>query len=156
MLRFVQGDLLRSDCTIIGQQCNCFSVMGAGFARQIKKMYPGAYLADKTFPFSPQERLGKFSYFICPNRAVFNLYGQYRYGRDIKYTDYQALRSSLQSMFRFISTNRDSIFRGWLIKIGFPYGMGCGLAGGNWPSVSHMLDILSDQFKMTVFIYKLN
>lgn len=146
----VQGDLLASDCDVIAHQANCFSSMEAGIALQIKKKYPQAYEADRDFPFPPEERLGKISVAKAgPRRYVVNLYGQYRYDGPGPKTDYAALESALGEMFRYQYAGIDQP------KFGVPYGIGCGLAGGDWAIVSEILERVSDQFDQTIYAYKL-
>lgn len=152
MIHVVEGDLLKSDCTVIGHQCNTFSVMGAGIARQIKRMYPGAYEADKKFPFTPEKRLGKVSYWTNGDVFVFNLYGQYHYGAGKQQTDYAALQQALAGMLYHI-TQIERWNPSFTIKIGFPYLIGCGLAGGDWKVVEKMID---DVFtNRDVYLYRL-
>jgi O-acetyl-ADP-ribose deacetylase (regulator of RNase III) len=153
MIHIIQGDLLKSDCTVIAHQCNCFSTMGAGIAKQIKNMYPQAYEADKSFPYSPEVRLGKLSYAYIPEKPIiiFNLYGQYDYGRSGVKTNYRALYSAMDSMFYIL----DEYPVPFPIKIGMPYGIGCGLAGGDWNIVYKMIEKLSVKYNRDVYLYKL-
>ena len=43
MIKFFNGDLLKSGCDIICHQVNEYGVMGAGIAKQIKEKYPKAF-----------------------------------------------------------------------------------------------------------------
>jgi O-acetyl-ADP-ribose deacetylase (regulator of RNase III) len=155
-VHIVKGDLLKSDCTIIAHQCNCYSKMGAGIAKQIANLYPEAYTADRTSKLSPHEKLGKFSVASIPGKSlvIFNLYGQLNYGRGQRQTDYNSLEISLSYMFEMIRTKQDTIFK-FPIKIGLPYLMGCGLAGGDWNIVSDIIQKVSDRFQLDVYVYQL-
>ena len=181
MLIIQSGDLLRSDCQIIAHQCNCFATMGAGIARQIKLWYPEAYQADKdgTIPVGSKKRLGTVSSAIVDGgrRVVFNLYGQYHYGTNKQQTDYEALEKALQQMF-FVINRRMPIshwlypsnttwdpewdpkwkglkFSGPILKIGMPYRIGCGLAGGDWNKVEEILLSASEKYMHDIYLYKL-
>ena len=55
-------------------------------------------------------------------------------------------------MFWVISNKLD---RQDTIKIGIPYKIGCGLAGGDWGEVEKMLQKLSDEHKQDIYLYKL-
>lgn len=149
----VDGDLIKSDCTVIGHQANCFSTMGAGIAKQIRLTYPEAYKADVDFPYPNHERLGKCSnaYVDSKQRVVVNLYGQFRYGRIRQHTDYDALTSSLRAALLGL---RELEAKGFPIKFGLPYGMGCNLAGGKWEIVHQIITNLSDEFNRDIYIYK--
>lgn len=143
MIKVIPGDLLAAlregDVNVIGHQCNCFSEMSAGIARQIRQQFPGAYEADRELTLSPQERLGKISYWRESDQAIFNLYGQYHYGVGQRQTDYDALRSALTLMLQEINEweKEDPNYRA---KIGFPYMIGCGLAGGEWDVVEKIIE----------------
>ncbi|MDQ0337469.1 O-acetyl-ADP-ribose deacetylase (regulator of RNase III) [Caldalkalibacillus uzonensis] len=149
-LVIVKGDLLQSDCDVIAHQANCFSSMEAGIAKQIKKLYPQAYEADRDFPYPPEQRLGKISVAkVAADRYVVNLYGQFHYDGPGPKTDYAALESALTEMFRYAYEGLSNP------KFGVPYKIGCGLAGGAWANVSEILDRVSDQFNQTIYAYKL-
>jgi O-acetyl-ADP-ribose deacetylase (regulator of RNase III) len=156
-IHVVQGNLLESDCTVIAHQCNCFSTMGAGIAKQIKAKYPEAYEADRFFGQSPEDRLGKYSIvaYAEPPLIICNLYGQFRYGRDKQHTDYDALNSAMEYMFQMLSVNQHSVFSHFPIKLGMPYGMGAGLAGGQWDIIYHLIQSLSVKYDIDVYLYKL-
>jgi hypothetical protein len=71
---------------------------------------------------------------------IVNLFGQDGYGRSERQTNYAALATALFSFFRDCAQkNQDAIIR-------LPYGLGCGLAGGDWDMV---LAIINDAAKTT-------
>lgn len=152
----VKGDLLLSDCTVIAHQANCFSTMGAGIAKQIKEKYPMAYNADKDCGMSPEDRLGKYSVVVYPDipLIIFNLYGQYAYGRGRVHTNYDSLSSALNYMFQTLTSNQP-VFSGFPIKVGMPYGTGAGLAGGNWDTIYSLIQEVSDKYQIDVYLYQL-
>lgn len=181
MLIIQSGDLLQSDCHIIAHQCNCFAKMGAGIAKQIKQLYPEAYQADQngTIPVGSKERLGTVTAAIVDGgkRVVFNLYGQYRYTGKLQ-TDYEALENALNQMFYVINRQmplpllftdvqnsdwdpawdpkwKELKFTGSKLKIGLPYRIGCGLAGGDWTRVEEILLAVSEKHQHDLYLYKL-
>ncbi len=142
-LREVTGDILTPPSdgqdVIICHQVNCKGVMGAGLAKQIKKTFPNVYQEYYAMCMrnSPESLLGQVQIVdICcfSNFSVANIFGQLAYGRDRLYTDYAALRQALRTLSRK--------HPGAVIRI--PYGMGCGLGGGNWDTV---LDIIREELK---------
>jgi O-acetyl-ADP-ribose deacetylase (regulator of RNase III) len=155
----VKGDLLKSDCTVIAHQANCFSTMGAGIAKQITNIYPHAKRADQCFPHTPEERLGKCSIAYIPEKPiiVFNLYGQYGYGRNGVFTNYDALTSAVEEMFSNLSTlhSRPMFSSFPPIKVGMPYGMGAGLAGGDFERIHSIVGSISQRYNIPVTWYKL-
>lgn len=147
-----QGNLLYQNCDIMIHQANCFATMGAGIAAQLKAKYPEVLVADKMFhiPIGSSKRLGEFS--KCEtrsNQVIYNLYGQYNYGRG-KQTDYPAFMSSLKKIFRDI--NKSGLNNK---KIGMPYLIGCGLAGGDWKIVKRIIEVEALKANLTVHIFKL-
>lgn len=157
-LFLVEGDLLKSDCTIILHQCNCFGKMGAGLAKQIAKIYPEAYLADKSeivHSIGNKSRLGDYSFAVTKNvntgetLLIFNVYGQYNYGRGLQ-TSYGALTLALDGAFSSIEIA--SLEK---VKIGVPYKMGCDRAGGEWDIVSEILELISRKYDLDIYIYKI-
>lgn len=66
---------------------------------------------------------------VSETLTVLNLFGQLWYGRGQRHTNYEALKSIAGKL-----AERQMI-------VHLPYGMGCGLGGGNWDVVQ---DIFSD------------
>lgn len=153
MLYYKEGDLLKSDCTTILHQANCFSTMGAGIAKSIAEMYPEAAAVDKYSEYSPDYKFGKFTYAVINTGVtIVNLYGQYGVGSGLQ-TDYKKLNNALNYfLFSAKSGFGNNID---LSKIGVPYGMGCGLAGGDWSIVKEILEKASETHNVDIYVYKL-
>lgn len=147
MLIYKNGDLLKSDCTVIMHQANCFKTMGAGIAKSISKLYPAVDQADKDYPDNAEDRLGKFSYAIVNKITIANLYGQYHYGRG-KQTNYEALENSIDKFLIYAKTNKNID----ITKIGVPK-IGAGLAGGNWNLIEGILNRQSQKHGIDIYIY---
>lgn len=154
MLEYVNGDLLKSDCDVIAHQCNCLLAFGSGIAGQIRNELPGAYEKFKNDYREPLDKLG--SYCVATKDignflAVYNLYGQYSYGIGNMHTNYLALREALTAMMKNIDD--EDILKA--VKIGVPYKMGCGLGGGDWDTVSSILEEISERFNRNIYIYRI-
>jgi O-acetyl-ADP-ribose deacetylase (regulator of RNase III) len=122
----VASALKLGEISVIAHQANCFNTMNSGVAKAIRQLYPEVYAADCKTVKGDHRKLGGFTMATTLDGLVFNLYGQYDYGRDGKqYTDYEALRSSLKNMAYKLR------HLGFLGKIGIPK-LGCGLGGGDW------------------------
>lgn len=133
-------------------QCNCFHSFGAGIAKDIKSLFPAAYDADLATKKGDSEKLGTFSVgtvdYGYELRYVYNLYGQYFYGKGKDRTDYPALRRGLTAICV------DMVGKG-LTKLGLPYMIGCGLAGGNWGTVSGIVQEVADAFpSLDIYFYR--
>ena len=158
MVVYKTGDILSQEntTTVIGHQVNCMGAFGAGLAKQIRSKYPNAYGDYATVCGMVQRdkllgqcilSLAKGPYAGHPQaRYVAHLFGQYRYGRGECFTDYTALRAALTSL------------HGTAKKFGYsvslPFGIGCGLAGGDWNIVSAIIqevftdDVVCEIWKM--------
>jgi hypothetical protein len=79
--------------------------------------------------------------------GIINVFGQLDYGYTGKcYTDYEALRHAFQNLRKFCKT--------FLYNpvIAFPYNFGCARGGGDWETVSAMIE--DAFFDCLVFICK--
>lgn len=152
MISVVKGDILNSDCDVIIHQANCYGVMGGGVAKKIKKKYPESFIVDKNFkyPVGDKRRLGGFSHTPFDRELIiFNMYSQFNYGGG-KLTDYNAFRKAFTLILLTLKENdKDKL------KIGLPYGIGCGKAGGDWKIVEKILKDVSEEQEVTIYLYRL-
>jgi len=133
MIKYIEGDLLKlsDNFDVIGHCANCFCVMGAGIAPQIKHKFPEAYAVDCATTSGDQNKLGTITYTENTTPTVVNLYGQFDYkGRQFGRMDldYSALRSALAAMKAKFSGK----------KFGLPM-VGAGLAGGDWEIIERII-----------------
>lgn len=143
----VKGDLLKSPVEIIVHQVNMQDVMGAGLAKSIKKKFPEVYkeYKEKYKDFI----LGQNLYCATKDgRMIVNMFAQSNYGRYGRYTNYEALERCFSDVAEMCSKHD--------VTVGIPYGIGCGLGGGDWKEV---YPIINKAFKdcnlNKVKIYKL-
>jgi O-acetyl-ADP-ribose deacetylase (regulator of RNase III) len=129
---------------VIGHGCNCYCNMGAGIAVPMAKVF-GAdkYVMERGSYKGDYNKLGQidFGHTHADNGKylyVVNCYTQFRPGKDL---DYDALRLCLRKL------NRE--FRG--MHVGLPK-IGCGLAGGDWNTVSAMIKEEMKDCKVTVVV----
>lgn len=156
MVYHIQGDILTSDCDVIGHQSNCRMGFGSGIAGQIRRKFPYAYEVFASDSRKPQDKLG--SYCVSKEHQpyyIFNLYGQDYYGNDGKqYTDYKALESAIRGMLERI--RKWKLNSGLSFKVGLPFKIGCGLAGAHWYIVEKIIDRLSEEYKQDIYLYEFN
>lgn len=128
MIKIISGNLLDAREKYIAHQCNCLSKKSAGIAKFIFDKYP---YSNTYFNRVEPDITGAIK--ILGNgldkRYVINMFAQYYPGQP-EYT------SNLDSV-----KAREKYFHQCLLKISkinnlesiaFPYGIGCGLAQGNW------------------------
>ena len=146
-MKTIHGDLIslikqnKFDLVIHG--CNCFTVMGAGFARKIKENFPKAYEADlKSFRGDPK-KLGTYTSAEAGNVKIINAYIQYSYGIGKRQVDYDAVAK----VFRLIKINFPDK------KIAYPM-IGSGLGGGSWSVIKEIIDQELKGLDNTLVIFK--
>jgi len=152
MITEVKIDLLTYEVDAIGHCTNCFCTMGSGIAKQIKLQLPEAYQEDLKTQSGDKTKFGKFSVATItkPNietkiKFVYNLYGQYYYGKDSRKLNYESIYTAMEGM------RKDCV--GKPIKsIGLPKNMGCALAGGDWNVVNAMIHSIFDDAPFEVYI----
>lgn len=155
-LEFVNGDILNTKANIIVQQVNHQGVMGSGLAKQIRNKYPdivnGYVSMCNQYTFRSIMERGTvhwYPVFLSDEtiRQIACVFGQDHYGTDRRHTNYFALINGINSVFSFAE------HQGYSVAI--PYGIGCGLGGGNWEIVLTMIkDVLKYYPTLKVYIYK--
>ena len=149
MLYDITGDLVESNIEIICHQTNCRGVMGSGIAKQIKDKYP--IVQERNFEYYKygDNILGTNLYIKLPdNRYCVNMYAQDGYGRDSRqYTDYKAFQECLWRLEKKLAHSA-------LLRVGFPYKIGCGLGGGDWQIVRKMIENFAGRVTQDVYIVR--
>lgn len=134
------------DIDVIIHQCNCFHVMGGGVAAALSQKWPQVYQADLCTEKGDKKKLGTYSCACIGNDDqheelfIFNLYSQYTFGGELE-TNYDAMKKGLIDIFRFLSRSNPIGHDTW--RVGIPYLIGCGLAGGDSKTV---IDIIIDSY----------
>lgn len=146
MIKIVQGDILNATENIICQQVNCMGAMGSGLAKQIKNKYSQVYEEYMCYikKHGSLKCLGSWQLItVESNKKIANLFGQYNYGRNRQQTDYDALYSGLQGVLKIAKEFKKSI--------AIPYGLGCGLAGGDWNIVFSIIEEIFEDYDVTIY-----
>ena len=136
---------------IICHQTNCVGVMGAGLALSMKSKWPTVYkeyLEDcKLFTSDPKRMLGHVQDIrVKDGLIVANCYGQVRPGTGCM-TDYKAwdvILDKLRDLSNYFS-----------LDLHFPWGIGCGLAGGDWQVMEKKIRRAFDGPMSKVYIHKM-
>lgn len=164
MVHYKDGNLLDADVNYICHQVNCQGRMGSGIAKQIRERWPIVYenymaefkeIEGKIIQLCGQWEneidvsdilLGRLQQVkVNDTQTVINMFSQQYYGYDGKrYTSYDAFWDCLNGI-------KHSIPKG--SKIGFPWGIGCGLGGANWEVIITMIEeVLRDDFDVYIYI----
>ncbi|MDD5151763.1 MAG: hypothetical protein PHC28_15010 [Flavobacterium sp.] len=132
-LEIIKGDLLLAGCDVIAHQINCISTGAAGLAKAIFEKYPDVNVYDGTFNRVPGENI----YTVTKKDAVLvvHMAGQIS-PRSVKHQIHSMTDNGTMRLEYFKSCLADlSVKLGNetdRLKLGMPYLIGCGLAGGDW------------------------
>ncbi len=151
---------------VIAHSCNCQNVMGAGIARQIKGRSPQAYEADtKCYNNEYNEgghwkvRIGDYSkaeitsMFLPNNKGrIYNLYTQSGYGGGKRRVNYEYFHQALKNMQEDLISIQEEA--GQPQVLGLPYGISCGLAGGNWKIIKAIIEDIFLNSPIKTYIVK--
>lgn len=162
MIAYKKGDLLESNCDIICHQVNCKRAMGRGIAGQIRQKWPKVYedycynidrMYNGDFASKSSDLLGMITWTELENgKYIMNFFSQDEYyPRDRCHTDYEAFTNCCRTLKKFITEyNLDKS----KTIIGFPYKIGCGLAGGNWDIVSAIIEREFEGYEVEIYVYE--
>lgn len=140
-LRYIVGDLLKSDEVHIAHGCNTMGVMGAGFAQQIRKLYPEVdaeyqVLCDKgDFNLGAHQPTWTTSVVDAEGsvRCIHNLGTQRRPGKD---GSYWGVMIAFANLFEWCAAHD-------VKRVAIPR-IGCGLAGLDWATVKFVINGVYD------------
>lgn len=123
--------------------CNCFNTMNSGIAAYLRRIFPVIYDIDCLTKKGDKDKLGTYSRVQVTHQFnILNCYTQYKYGRDKRYADYDAIDRCLDT----ISHN----FAEGVWDIRMPK-IGCGLARGDWNVVEQLINENLGSHNVTVF-----
>ena len=162
MVVYKKGNLLESNCDIICHQVNCQRVMGSGIAGQIRQKWPKVYedycysidlMYNCNCASKSSDLLGMISWTELENgKYIMNFFSQDEYyPRDRCHTDYEAFTDCCITLKEFI-TEYDLDKSN--ITIGFPYKIGCGLAGGDWSIISKIIEEEFEGYEVEIYEYE--
>lgn len=138
---------------ILIHQANCFHVMGAGIAAEIKRRYPAAYEVDVLTDKS-ESKMGTFSYAYIQGSTkennycgIANVYSQGAPGDNNRFLDHRA--TSYDAVFDGVSRVCMCVNAAFdePVTMLVPFGYGCGIANGNWTVVGGILTAISSEYK---------
>lgn len=153
----IKGNLLDTPIQFIAHQVNCRGVMGAGIAKALVQKYPDLLPDYKDFiECNDESSLGRCCIYHCreDDKYILSIFGQLNYGRNKCYTDYNAVEAGFYAALGDIHC---SFYKedGCQTVIAIPYGMGCGLAGGNWEVMTELLEKIEKERNVLFVAYKL-
>lgn len=152
MIEIKSGNLFSAPSGLICHQVNCKGVMGRGVAVTFKQMFPESY--DHYFyccqTMEPYDLLGHIAIKKEKDYITVCMFAQEGFSRNpnICNTEYWAFREYCSHIadYLYIHKATDTI-------INMPYGIGCGLGGGDW---QHIYSIIEEELAdFHVILWKL-
>ena len=157
MIKSIKGDLLQFEAGIICHQTNFYGVMGGGIAFAIHRDLLTKEQFEEYAEYCELHRrnsLGSVQFIrLNDGRYLANMFSQDDTGKYVPffkklvYTDYDAFRKCAYTIERFAKENN--------LSVAFPGYIGCGIAGGDWTTVSDILDdVFSGSTVECTIVYK--
>jgi O-acetyl-ADP-ribose deacetylase (regulator of RNase III) len=131
-----KGNLLDTDCMLIGHGCNAQGKMNSGVAKAIRSKYPDAYKdymdRYKKYGLNLGDVIPSVIY-KHKNKIIVNCITQEYYGRDPDkiYVSYNAIQQCMKKINHFYASGFDCI--------GLPK-IGAGLGGGAWSKIEEIIE----------------
>jgi O-acetyl-ADP-ribose deacetylase (regulator of RNase III) len=149
MYKEIEGDLIdlafQGKFDVITHGCNCFCVMGAGIAIQMKQHFNcNTYPLENIVYRGDINKLGQIEGKFIPNLelVVINSYTQYFYNAYEPMFDYEAFALCMRKINRLYTGK----------QIGLPQ-IGAGLAKGDWNIIKEIIKKELSGCHVTVVIY---
>jgi O-acetyl-ADP-ribose deacetylase (regulator of RNase III) len=149
IIKEIDGNLLdefeKGTIDMLVHGANCFHIMGAGIAGQLRHNYPRVFKSDLKTPCGDITKLGTSSITRFKRsgsyRFIVNAYTQFEPGANFEYS---ALITFLKQL------NYDYAESGLII--GFPQ-IGCGIGGAKWGYVRDIIDKHTTNLKIVIVNY---
>lgn len=155
MVKEIKGDLLEQKRGILCHQTNYEGIMGGGIARAIwdRLLTDRNRIAYTGFCRKYGKNLLGYTQFLFLEKEliVANCYSQNGFDEpdaDGNITNYDAMRECFVKVLDFALEQKLPI-------VFIPYGMGCGIAGGNWDKVRSIIEDVFGESDVTATIVQL-
>jgi hypothetical protein len=154
-MKFVDGDLTKfTDAEFIAHQCNATGNRSYGLASSLFKTYPYANIYSGKNKIVDRVPGNIYTRSYPGKPTIINMIAQVNPGKpNDKKDDNEDYRAELfGECLERITTEHPNIK-----TIAIPYGIGCGLAGGNWKLYCNLISNWSGiRHNITVYIVKYN
>ena len=147
-------DLLNATTKYIAHQCNCTTTNNAsGIAKSIFDKYPYSEIYTKRTQEDKPGTIQIFGDGTPDKRFIINMFGQVNPGKPSTPKS-PSDGYNIRELY-FIRCLKEILKIKDLESIGFPYGIGCGLAGGDWKIYYALLEMFAKKTEAEVILYKL-
>jgi hypothetical protein len=131
----------------IVQQCNCTVVKPHGLSATIAEHFPDACPYARRRQLTPtrnlavlEDRPAPGTIAVLGQRPVISLFGQFEMGRSGAFNRGLGVSDSPADRVEYFKAGLAEIAKLNPKSLAIPYRIGCGLAGGNWPTYRAILE----------------
>lgn len=149
---FVKGGAVKAlqngDVECLLHCCNCQNNFGSGIAKQIKEVFPDAWMEDCDAARKGSNTLGSI---VASESGVINLYGQEYYGYFGEYYKKHKRQGNYLAIANGLKLFRDYVS---YKSVAIPYKFASDRAGCDWDIILEFIEYYLGE-KFDVYIYKL-
>ena len=159
MITEVEGDMLRDvkPWSVLMHQANCLGIAGGGIAKQLRDMYPAWYESYKLHcdQVKFKENLLGTIHAVSPSPGVIicSAFAQLGISKREPVTDYDAWELICPKIESEIARRNSEKNMNWTLHV--PYGIGCGLAGGDWQKMRDIFEYYFGRSGVNLYIHRL-
>lgn len=156
MLQIKIGCITKATEEYIVHQCNCTVVKPHGLSATIAKTFPDACAYARRRQLTPTRNLAVLedrpkpgTIAVFGERPVISLFGQFEMGRSGAFDRGLGVPDSPADRIKYFKAGLIEIAKLNPKSLAFPYKIGCGLGGGDWPTYRKMLEDFAQQMPDT-------
>lgn len=143
MVNIVNGNILNCKEDIIVHQVNVQGIMGGGVARQLANQFKGLEEEYseycKLYNNNYNQLKGQVFKIMIQGKFIMNMFSQ----KENFDTDYEMMKVALEEIKKYaISFN---------LSVAIPYGIGCGIANGDWNIVYKIIEEVFSNYDVTLY-----
>ena len=140
-MKIIKGDLLKQK-GLLCHQVNTYGVMGGGLALQVKSQFPHVYDIYKSYCEEKEYENKLYQAIkISKDTYIVNIFSQEEFN-----TNYDKLYKALYEIVLYAKESG--------MQVNLPYKYGCGIANGNWDTVSEIIEQIELQYDIEINVIK--
>ena len=143
MIKIKQENILNCNENIIVHQVNAQGIMGGGVARQLANQYLGLEREYSEFcelhSNNYNQLKGQVFKIMIQGKMIMNMFSQ-KTNFD---TDYEMMKMALEEIKEYAKS--------FNLTICMPYGIGCGIAKGDWNIVYKIIEEVFSDYNVTLY-----
>ena len=138
-----QGNILECNENIIVHQVNTQGIMGGGVARQLANRYINLEKEYsefcKLYDNDYNKLKGQVFKIMIEGKIIMNMFSQ----KENFDTDYEAMKIALEEIKEYAKSFK--------LSVAIPYGIGCGIANGDWNIVYKIIEEVFNDYDVTLY-----